>query len=394
MAATIRAVADEIASAAELVLGKTARRPAALVRGASPPLGEGSIARRPHARRVRPVPLTHRGRTAGPARASVRPARPGPTGRATRPRPEEHRPVKIGLQVNRFDWPGGTAAIGPTLARIVRDGRRGRVRLDLGDGPLLPDPRPRAGRGPDARGLDDPRLHGRPLDAGAPGADGRRRPLPAARPVGEGRDDARRPVRRPGLARHRGGLERGGERRPRLPDAAARRPASRCSRRRSGSPTRCGRASAARRRPSTGATTPASRLLNAPQSISRPRVADHDRRRRRAEDAPPRRPVRATPRTSSAAPRGSPTSTPSCASTARRSGRPYEEIERSTLQSTRLSVGGRAGTETPEAAATRFAALADAGAQHVIVVIGNIEQPGVDALAARLAELVHAIPTT
>ncbi len=44
MSATIRAVADEIASAAELALGKTARRPAALVRGADPPLGEGSIA--------------------------------------------------------------------------------------------------------------------------------------------------------------------------------------------------------------------------------------------------------------------------------------------------------------------------------------------------------------
>jgi coenzyme F420-0:L-glutamate ligase/coenzyme F420-1:gamma-L-glutamate ligase len=43
MSATIRAVADEIAAAAELALGKTARRPAALVRGASPPLGEGSI---------------------------------------------------------------------------------------------------------------------------------------------------------------------------------------------------------------------------------------------------------------------------------------------------------------------------------------------------------------
>ena len=44
MGATIRAVADEIASAAELVLGKTARRPVALVRGASPPAGDGSIA--------------------------------------------------------------------------------------------------------------------------------------------------------------------------------------------------------------------------------------------------------------------------------------------------------------------------------------------------------------
>ncbi len=43
MSATIRAVADEIASAAELVLGKTARRPVALVRGAAPPAGSGSI---------------------------------------------------------------------------------------------------------------------------------------------------------------------------------------------------------------------------------------------------------------------------------------------------------------------------------------------------------------
>jgi coenzyme F420-0:L-glutamate ligase/coenzyme F420-1:gamma-L-glutamate ligase len=43
MTATVRAVADEIASAAELVLGKAARRPAALVRGASPPPGDGSV---------------------------------------------------------------------------------------------------------------------------------------------------------------------------------------------------------------------------------------------------------------------------------------------------------------------------------------------------------------
>ena len=43
MRSTIRAVADEIASAAELALGKTARRPVALVRGAHPVRGEGSI---------------------------------------------------------------------------------------------------------------------------------------------------------------------------------------------------------------------------------------------------------------------------------------------------------------------------------------------------------------
>ncbi len=58
MRTTVRAVADEIASAAELALGKTAGRPVALVRGARPPRGEGRIADAPHAARERPVPVT------------------------------------------------------------------------------------------------------------------------------------------------------------------------------------------------------------------------------------------------------------------------------------------------------------------------------------------------
>lgn len=44
MRSTVRAVADELASAAELVLGKTAGRPIALVRGAAFRRGEGRIA--------------------------------------------------------------------------------------------------------------------------------------------------------------------------------------------------------------------------------------------------------------------------------------------------------------------------------------------------------------
>ena len=44
MRSTIRASADEIASAAELALGKVGGRPVAIVRGARPLLGEGSIA--------------------------------------------------------------------------------------------------------------------------------------------------------------------------------------------------------------------------------------------------------------------------------------------------------------------------------------------------------------
>ncbi|MGD0017919.1 MAG: coenzyme F420-0:L-glutamate ligase [Candidatus Limnocylindrales bacterium] len=44
MRSTIRATADEIATAAELAFGKTDRRPAAVVRGARPTRGEGRIA--------------------------------------------------------------------------------------------------------------------------------------------------------------------------------------------------------------------------------------------------------------------------------------------------------------------------------------------------------------
>jgi coenzyme F420-0:L-glutamate ligase/coenzyme F420-1:gamma-L-glutamate ligase len=44
MHSTVRATADEIATAAELALGKTARRPAAIVRVANPTRGEGRIA--------------------------------------------------------------------------------------------------------------------------------------------------------------------------------------------------------------------------------------------------------------------------------------------------------------------------------------------------------------
>ena len=173
----------------------------------------------------------------------------------------------------RSPGPAAPTAIGPTLARDRPPGRRRRLRLDLGDGPLLPDPGRRPARGADARGLDDARLPGRAHEARAARPDGRRRPLPQPGPVGQGRDDARRPVRRPGLAR---ASAPPGTRTSRAPSASRSRrsaSASRCSRRRSRSPTGCGRASAAReealRRPPCSRPT---RLLNSPQSLSRPRV--------------------------------------------------------------------------------------------------------------------------
>ena len=108
--------------------------------------------------------------------------------------------------------------------------------------------------------------------AGPARADGRRRPLPQPGPVGQGRDDARRPVRRPGLAR------------------ASVPPGTRPSRKASASP---GRALAERfemledtlriahgmwqgergsEEDFDGRQFHAARLLNVPQSISRPRV--------------------------------------------------------------------------------------------------------------------------
>ena len=87
--------------------------------------------------------------------------------------------VKFGLQINTFSWPGGVEAIGPTLARVTRTADDIRLRLDLGDGPLLPDPRRRSAGGADARWHDRAGLHGRSLGEGAHRPDGRRDPLPA-----------------------------------------------------------------------------------------------------------------------------------------------------------------------------------------------------------------------
>ena len=93
--------------------------------------------------------------------------------------------------------------------RRLRRHRRGRPRV----AEPLPRRRPRE-RG---RGVHDPRVHRRAHRArAAPGArDGG--VLPARRPARQDGDDARRAVRRPDDARHRGRRLRGGGRRPRAP---------------------------------------------------------------------------------------------------------------------------------------------------------------------------------
>jgi F420-dependent oxidoreductase-like protein len=53
-------------------------------------------------------------------------------------------------------------------------------------------------------------------------------------------------------------------------------------------------------------------------------------------------------------------------------GRPYADIERSTLQSVRISSDGRDGTESPAQVVDRFGELSDAGAQHVIFSVRDV----------------------
>jgi F420-dependent oxidoreductase-like protein len=57
-------------------------------------------------------------------------------------------------------------------------------------------------------------------------------------------------------------------------------------------------------------------------------------------------------------------------------GRPYDEIERSTLQSIRLPGTASAHTATGAEYAGRFAELADAGAQHLIFAVRGVHEPG------------------
>ena len=56
-------------------------------------------------------------------------------------------------------------------------------------------------------------------------------------------------------------------------------------------------------------------------------------------------------------------------------GRPYAEIERSTLQSVRISATGDEGTDSPAAIVDRFGELSDAGAQHVIFSVRDLWDP-------------------
>jgi F420-dependent oxidoreductase-like protein len=55
-------------------------------------------------------------------------------------------------------------------------------------------------------------------------------------------------------------------------------------------------------------------------------------------------------------------------------GRPYDEIERSTLQGVRVTRDGSGGGETPDQIIERFGELGDAGAQHILFNVRDVWQ--------------------
>jgi F420-dependent oxidoreductase-like protein len=56
-------------------------------------------------------------------------------------------------------------------------------------------------------------------------------------------------------------------------------------------------------------------------------------------------------------------------------GRPFDEIERTTLQGVRISADGADRTQTPDQVVERFGELGDAGAQHVLFSVRDLWEP-------------------
>ncbi len=119
----------------------------------------------------------------------------------------------------------------------------------------------------------------------------------------------------------------------------------------------------------------ATRLLNAPQSISRPRP------RIMIGGGGERRTLRLVARYGDACNVfGGPETIHHKFEVLRRHcedvGRDPDEIERTTLVSTRIAADGRHGTSTPAQVVDRLADLSDAGAQHVILAVRDVWEPG------------------
>ena len=98
--------------------------------------------------------------------------------------------MKVGLQISSFTWPGGPEHLGETLAGIVRTAD------DAGfDSIWVMDHFFQIGavgrpEEPMLEGLTTLGFMAAHSQPGAPGADGRRHPLPPGRPLAEGGHDA------------------------------------------------------------------------------------------------------------------------------------------------------------------------------------------------------------
>jgi probable F420-dependent oxidoreductase, Rv1855c family len=118
----------------------------------------------------------------------------------------------------------------------------------------------------------------------------------------------------------------------------------------------------------------ANRLLNSPQSISRPRVpimvggGGEKKTLRLVAQYADACNVFGTPE---AIARKYSILDAHCAAVGRDPG----EIERSTLQNVRVSADGARGSETPAQVVERFGELSDAGAQHIIVAVADLHDP-------------------
>ncbi len=144
--------------------------------------------------------------------------------------------------------------------------------------------------------------------------------------------------------------------------------------------------------PFDGRRTHATRLLNSPQSISRPRVpimiggGGEQRTLRLVARYGDATNVFGTPETIA---RKYAILAEHCAEV----GRDPDEIERSTLQSTRLGTDGGPRSESPRELVDRLGELSDAGAQHVILSVADIVDPAtIELLAGEVVPAVHALP--
>jgi F420-dependent oxidoreductase-like protein len=136
----------------------------------------------------------------------------------------------------------------------------------------------------------------------------------------------------------------------------------------------------------------AERLLNSPQSLSRPRVPIM------VGGGGERKTLRLVAQYADAcnvfgSPEGIARKYGILADHCAAVGRDPSEIEHSTLQSVRLAGTSGARTEAPGAVVERFAELSDAGAEHVVVDVHDVHEPSVfETFGRSIIPQLHALP--